>query len=229
MLTWIGSSKLPEVDDPEVVALAEQALRDSPIVAVLLEDLEAEMGARASRVKISFPKEIDYDKRLKKRLARAQLSTVLGNEIVYYTVEWHDKDKGCDLGGVRGGAVAVGRLRGIGRGGAGLLSFCCGLLALAASARLLVSLLPSAGAPAALAATLPLWGLGALLLAKGLPGSRTLWKGLSGRLPRLLAGAGREFRSLGEAAKGVGDVFLFFALLDLASDLLSGLLDSDWS
>jgi hypothetical protein len=45
-------------------------------------------------VAISNPGEMSYDKHQQKRVARAELKTNLGSEVIYYTVEWQNRKKG---------------------------------------------------------------------------------------------------------------------------------------
>ena len=85
LLSLIGPP-LPEVDSPEVVALAEQALQESPALKLT--------GEIVGKVKITNPGEVSYDSKKPRRVARAELTTKLGKGVIYYSVEWHNKSKG---------------------------------------------------------------------------------------------------------------------------------------
>jgi hypothetical protein len=79
-----SGSALPQVDSPEVLSVAQQALRESPVLKLLGVD----------QASISSAGEIRYDPVKQRRVARALLKTPLGNETAYYTVEWQDRSKG---------------------------------------------------------------------------------------------------------------------------------------
>jgi hypothetical protein len=83
---FLASPTLPAVDAPEVVQLAEQIIRGSPAIKV--------SGGLIGSIAISNPGEISYDKQHQKRVARAELKTNLGSEVIYYTVEWQNRSKG---------------------------------------------------------------------------------------------------------------------------------------
>ncbi|MDB6068903.1 MAG: hypothetical protein JWL81_74 [Verrucomicrobiales bacterium] len=84
---WQGFSvfkaSLPKVDSPEVVAAAEKALADSKFMKFA--------GSIIGKIKITNPKELKSHSDDEKRMARAQITTNLGNETVYYSVEWQDE------------------------------------------------------------------------------------------------------------------------------------------
>jgi hypothetical protein len=81
-----ASPTLPAVDAPEIVQLAERAIRESPAIKL--------SGGLIGTITISNPGEISYDKQHQKRVARAELKTHLGSEVIYYTVEWQNRSKG---------------------------------------------------------------------------------------------------------------------------------------
>jgi hypothetical protein len=83
---FMANPPLPAVDAPEVVALAESAIRESPALKLT--------AGMVGSITISNPGEISFDKHLQKRVARAQLMTNLGSEVIYYTVEWQNRSKG---------------------------------------------------------------------------------------------------------------------------------------
>jgi hypothetical protein len=81
-----GSPALPAVDAPEVIQAAERAIRESPAIKV--------SGGLLGPITISNPGEISYEKTQQRRVARAELKTNLGSEVIYYTVEWQNRSKG---------------------------------------------------------------------------------------------------------------------------------------
>ena len=76
--------KLPQVDAPEVTSLVIQLVKDSLEVA--------EMREENGDLKLVDVAEISFDEDTQKRIARALLSTKLGTENIYYSVEWHDRE-----------------------------------------------------------------------------------------------------------------------------------------
>jgi hypothetical protein len=80
---FLAAPMLPAVDSPEVVQLAQRAITESP--AFKLAGLA---------ITIANPGEISYDRASQKRVARAELRTNLGTEVIYYTVEWQNRNKG---------------------------------------------------------------------------------------------------------------------------------------
>jgi hypothetical protein len=82
---YIGhmNGDLPTCDNPEVVSLAERAVKNSPAFQLLGIKLKA----------ISIPAERSYDPNQEKRVCRAMFSHSVGEEVIQYSVEWHDKNK----------------------------------------------------------------------------------------------------------------------------------------
>lgn len=83
---FFASPSLPAVDAPEVVALAQQAIEQSPAVKLT--------GALVGPISISDVGEVSYDSKKQKRIARGILKTSLGSETIYYTLEWQNRSKG---------------------------------------------------------------------------------------------------------------------------------------
>ncbi len=77
---------LPAADAPEVVAVAQRAIEESPAGKL--------GGALVGPLSITDAAEIRYDSAKQKRTARALLKTKLGSETIYYTVEWQNRSKG---------------------------------------------------------------------------------------------------------------------------------------
>jgi len=78
------SGSLPACDAPEVVDLATSSIKDAPLVKLSGLDVKG----------ISMPAEASYDASTETRVCRAQLTHSLGNELINYSVQWHDKAKG---------------------------------------------------------------------------------------------------------------------------------------
>lgn len=92
MIIWNATSpalQLPAVDAPEVVELAQQIIREIPAAK--------HSGGLVGQITISNPGEISYDKKQQKRVARAELKSNLGSEVIFYTVEWQNRSKGLFL------------------------------------------------------------------------------------------------------------------------------------
>lgn len=77
---------LPSVDAPEVVEAAQKAIRESPGN----KRREDSLGT----ITISYPGQVRYDWYHQKRMAKANLKTNLGTEVIYYSVEWQNRSKG---------------------------------------------------------------------------------------------------------------------------------------
>lgn len=82
---FLAAPMLPEVDSPEVVALAQRAISESPAI---------KLTGLAGNITIANQGEISYDRTNQKRIARAELRTNLGTEVIYYTVEWQNRSTG---------------------------------------------------------------------------------------------------------------------------------------
>lgn len=82
--SYMSGSILPSCNAPETISLAEQMIRNAPVIKL-----------NGIQVKgISLPAEKSYDASANKRTCRAILTHALGEESIQYTVEWHDKAKG---------------------------------------------------------------------------------------------------------------------------------------
>jgi hypothetical protein len=81
--------------------LTEQVIKGLRVAHAAIKDRGCR-GAQVGRPKrprigtitISNPGEISYGKQHQKRVARAELKTHLGSEVIYYTVEWQNRSKG---------------------------------------------------------------------------------------------------------------------------------------
>ena len=78
-----GSNSPPSCDSPQIVELAEQAIRDSPLVKLSGVEL---MGVTSGG-------QVAHDYFDEKRTCRAILETELGRQAIKYTVEWSDRDR----------------------------------------------------------------------------------------------------------------------------------------
>lgn len=86
LLALVGHllGSLPACDSPEVVDLATRLIKEDPLVKLSGRDVKG----------ISIPAEVRYDASTKTRICRAQLIYALGEELINYSVQWHDKTKG---------------------------------------------------------------------------------------------------------------------------------------
>jgi len=83
-LAGFVSGDVPACDAPEVVDLATQSIKDAPLIKLSGFEVKG----------LSMPAEVNYNTSTETRLCRAQLSHALGNEMIQYAVQWHDKAKG---------------------------------------------------------------------------------------------------------------------------------------
>jgi hypothetical protein len=79
-----ASGSLPACDNAQVMELAGQAVRNAPLVKL--------SGIQVKSV--TDGGEASYDASAEKRTCRAMMETSLGQEVLKFTVEWHNKDKG---------------------------------------------------------------------------------------------------------------------------------------
>jgi hypothetical protein len=77
---------LPTVGSPDVVTLVTKLSEEAPAN----QARRAEMG----KLEVREPVEVSFDKEKQRRVARAKLASQLGEEDIFYTVEWHDRKKG---------------------------------------------------------------------------------------------------------------------------------------
>jgi hypothetical protein len=83
---WLAGPGLPAVADPEVVALVRKVIQDSP-------DYQARK-AEFGEVEVREPVEVSFDPQQQRRVARARLVSKLGEQDIFYVVEWGDRGKG---------------------------------------------------------------------------------------------------------------------------------------
>lgn len=78
--------ELPAVDAPEVVSLVVNIFEKSPEVIARKNDI--------GRISIHDATEVSYNEKRKRRVARADLNSGMGTEVIFYSVEWDDISKG---------------------------------------------------------------------------------------------------------------------------------------
>ena len=84
-LGFIAAPQLPAIDAPEVVALLEKVIRESPSYKI---------RGFGEGISIETPGEVSYDKSHQKRVGRAILKGKNSSETIYYTVDWQNRSKG---------------------------------------------------------------------------------------------------------------------------------------
>jgi len=77
-----NTKKLPACDDPQVQSLAKSALQNAPAFKGRWMNFQLGIGGE-TRYRASPPK----------RICRSTLSSTLGNEILFYSVEWQNQKK----------------------------------------------------------------------------------------------------------------------------------------
>ena len=82
---FIAAPQLPAIDSPEVVALLEKVIRESPSFKI---------RGFGEGISIENPGEVSYDKSHQKRVGRAILKGKNSSETIYYTVDWQNRGKG---------------------------------------------------------------------------------------------------------------------------------------
>jgi hypothetical protein len=83
---WFSGPGLPSVDSPDVLALVAKIIEDSPMNQARKDQIE--------KLEVREPVEISFDQGRQRRVARATLVSKLGEEEIFYTVEWQDRKKG---------------------------------------------------------------------------------------------------------------------------------------
>lgn len=83
---WFSERALPAVESPEVLALVSKIIEDVPINQARKDELGV--------LQIREPIELSFDQERQRRVARATLVSKLGEEVIFYTVEWNDRKKG---------------------------------------------------------------------------------------------------------------------------------------
>lgn len=76
--------KLPACDDPQVQLLAKQALQTAPAFKGRWMNFQLGIGGETRYRTSPTPK----------RVCRAALSSTMGNETLFYSVEWQNQKKG---------------------------------------------------------------------------------------------------------------------------------------
>jgi hypothetical protein len=79
---YSASPTVPKVDDPEIVTTLRQALEES-------QGLK-ELGV-IPPITVTNPTEVRFDRLKQKRIAHATLTTNLGSDQVFYSVEWQNR------------------------------------------------------------------------------------------------------------------------------------------
>ena len=75
--------ELPAVDDPDVINTMQSAFREAPEIKRNSDSIGS--------ITISNATEISFDVHRQKRVARADLKSNLGSEVIYYSVEWQNR------------------------------------------------------------------------------------------------------------------------------------------
>lgn len=83
---FLASPVLPAVDAPEVIAIAQRAIEESPAFKLA--------GSLVGPISISDVGEVSYDRAKQKRIARGIFKTKFGSETIFYSVEWQNRSKG---------------------------------------------------------------------------------------------------------------------------------------
>jgi hypothetical protein len=83
---WFSEPALPSVASADVVALVVRIIEDSP----MYQDRKHEIG----KLEVREPIEISFDQQRQRRVARAQLVSKLGEQDIFYTVQWQDRKNG---------------------------------------------------------------------------------------------------------------------------------------
>jgi hypothetical protein len=84
LATLIGCNvkPLPKCDDAEVMSLAKQALSSAPA-----------FKGKFMNFQLGIPGETRYRASPPKRVCRTSLSSTVGNQILFYSVEWQNQKK----------------------------------------------------------------------------------------------------------------------------------------
>ncbi len=83
MLLGCNKKKLPACDDPQVQGLAKSALQNAPA-----------FKGRWMNFQLGIGGETRYRATPAKRVCRSTLSSTVGNETLFYSVEWQNEKKG---------------------------------------------------------------------------------------------------------------------------------------
>jgi hypothetical protein len=80
-----GGQTLPFVDSPEVISLVTKVIEDGAVYRARKDEL--------GPLTVREPVEVSFDEQGQKRVGRAKVITKLGEETIFYTVEWQDRTK----------------------------------------------------------------------------------------------------------------------------------------
>jgi hypothetical protein len=83
---WFSEPALPPVGSPEVLASVVTIIEDSPMYQARKDEF--------GKLQVREAVEISFDQHAQRRVARAKLISRLGEEEVFYTVQWQDREKG---------------------------------------------------------------------------------------------------------------------------------------
>jgi hypothetical protein len=83
---WFAGPVLPSVHSREVIDLVQKVIEDSP----MYQERKDEIGP----ISLHEPVEISFDQPKQRRVGRARLLSKLGDEPIFFTVEWQDQKKG---------------------------------------------------------------------------------------------------------------------------------------
>jgi hypothetical protein len=83
---WFSGPALPSVGSPQVLALVSKSIGDTARYEAWKD--------KSGKLQIREPLELSFDRQKQRRVARAKLASELGEEDIFYTVEWQDRDKG---------------------------------------------------------------------------------------------------------------------------------------
>jgi hypothetical protein len=83
---WFSAAALPSVGSPDVLALVAKIIEDT----ARYQARKGEIG----KLQVREPAEISFDQGRQRRVARAKVVSNLGEEAIFYTVEWQDRKKG---------------------------------------------------------------------------------------------------------------------------------------
>jgi hypothetical protein len=83
---WFSEPVLPSVGSPDVVALVAKMLEEGPMYQARKDQI--------GQLQVREPIEVSFDRERQRRVGRAKLVSRLGEEEIFYTVEWQDRKKG---------------------------------------------------------------------------------------------------------------------------------------
>ncbi|MFC1597358.1 hypothetical protein ACFL5Q_05390 [Planctomycetota bacterium] len=83
---WFFGPALPSVGSPDVLALVAKIIEDSPVYQARKDEF--------GKLRVREPVEISFDQHAQRRVGRAKLVSKLGEEEIFYTIQWQDREKG---------------------------------------------------------------------------------------------------------------------------------------